>query len=64
MTKAKTYFRILIDDSPAEDFTSIDEALWAFRDPEYAPIRNKSLVRGHWQGEGEWENFVIDSILL
>ena len=64
MKRAKTYFRILVDDSPAEDFQSLDAALRAFRDPEYTSIRNKSLVSGHWQGKGEWENFVIDSVLL
>ena len=55
---------MLIDDSPAEDFQSIDEALWALRGPEYASIHNKRLVSGHWQGKGEWVNFVIDSVIL
>ena len=64
MKRAKTYFRILVDGSPAEDFPTLDAALWALRDPEYASIRNKQLVSGHWQGKGEWENFVIDSVLF
>lgn len=64
MKKTKHYFRILVDDSPAEDFPTLDAALRALRDPEYAAIRNKSMVMGHWQGKGEWKNFVIDSVLL
>ena len=64
MTKAKTYFRILIDDSPAEDFQDLDAALGALIGPEYASIRNKRLVSGHWQGKGKWVNFVIDSVIL
>ena len=64
MTRAKTYYRILVDGSPAEDFQALDAALWALRGPEYASIHNKRLVSGHWQGKGEWENFVIDSVLL
>lgn len=64
MKRAKTYFRILVDESPVEDFPTLDAALWALRDPEYANIRNKRLVSGHWQGAGEWVNFVIDSVLL
>ena len=64
MTRAKTYYRILVDGSPAEDFQNPDAALWAMRDPKYASIRNKRLVSGHWQGKGEWVNFVIDSVIL
>lgn len=64
MKKAKTYFRILVDGSPAEDYPTLDAALWALRSPEYASIRNKRLVSGHWQGKGEWENFIIDFVLL
>ena len=64
MTRAKTYYRILVDDSPAEDFQALDAALRALRGSEYASIRNKRLVSGHWQGKGEWVNFVIDSVLL
>lgn len=62
--KTMTYFRILVDDSPAEDFPTLDAALKALRDSEYAAIRNKHLVSGHWQGKGDWENFIIDSVLL
>ena len=62
--RTKTYYRILFDGSPAEDFRNLNAALWALRDPKYASIRNKQLVSGHWQGKGEWENFVIDSVLL
>ena len=62
--KTMTYFRILVDGSPAEDFPTLDAALWALRDSEYASIRNKQLVSGHWQGKGVWENFVIDSVLF
>ena len=64
MTRVKTYFRILVDDSPAEDFQALDAALRALRSPEYASIRNKRLVSGHWQGKGEWVNFVFDSVIL
>lgn len=64
MKRTKTYFRILIDDSPAEDFQALDAALWALSSPEYASLRNKRLVSGHWQGKGEWVNFVVDSVLL
>lgn len=64
MTRAKTYFRILIDDSPAEDFTTLDAALRALINPEYSSIRNKRLVSGYWQGKGEWVNFVVDNVIL
>ena len=64
MKRAKTYFRILVDDSPVEDFPTLDAALWAFSGPEYASERDKSLVSGHWQGKGDWTNFVIDSIIF
>ena len=64
MRRAKTYYSILVDGSPAEDFPTLDAALRRLRDPEYAIIRNKHLVSGHWQGKGVWENFVIDSVLL
>lgn len=64
MKRTKTYFRILVDDSPVEDFKTLDAALRGFRDPEYAADRNKHLVSGHWQGKGDWENFVIESVIL
>lgn len=63
MKKTKHYFRILVDDSPAEDFPTLDAALRALRADEYAAIRSKSLAMGHWQGKGEWENFVIDFVI-
>ena len=62
MTRAKTYFRILVDGSPAEDFPTLDAALCALRGPEYASIRNKCLVLGHWQGKGELENFASEAV--
>ena len=64
MKRAKTYFRILIDDSPAEDFTTLDAALRALLDPGYTSIHRKRLVSGHWQGKGEWVNFVVDNVIL
>ena len=55
-------FRILVDESPDADFFTLEEARRAYDEINVRPAR-KQLVQGHWQGAGEWENFVIDKVI-